>query len=250
MWTKELELAKKAAKAAGTYLKRREDIRIDDQEGKDLKLSSDKRSESIIFSFLEESGIPILSEEYGLKGTKGERYWIVDPLDGTVNYFKGMDDFSCVSIALWEDKQPVMGVVYRFQAEEFFYGMQGDGAYLNGERITPSEIRTTSQAVMAGGFPVKRAYDSVSLERFVQKVQKFKKVRMLGAAALMGTFVACGRLDAYFEEGIMLWDIAAAAAIVRAAGGTVYLKMLGGNKCSCQCFATQELMEDYYAQSV
>lgn len=250
MWTRELELAKKAAKAAGAFLKKREEIHVDAQEGKDLKLSSDKKSESIIFSILGESDLPILSEEYGSKGTIGEKYWIVDPLDGTVNYFKGMDDLSCVSISLWARNRPVVGVVYRFRTEELFYGIEGGGAYLNGNRIAPSNRKKVSQAVMAGGFPVKREYDHQSLERFIRNVQSFKKVRMLGAAALMGTFVACGRLDMYFEEGIMLWDIAAAVAIVRAAGGMVSLELLGDNKCSCQCFATPELMEDYHAQGL
>lgn len=250
MWTEELELAKKAAKAAGAFLEKREAIHIDEQDGKDLKLSSDKRSEAIIFALLEESGLPILSEEYGFKGKPEHKYWIVDPLDGTVNYLKGLDDFSCVSIALWEENQPVLGVVYCFKKDELFYGALNHGAYLNGQQIRPAKIEKTEQAVMSSGFPVKRSYDLSSLEKFIKQIQCFKKVRMFGAAALMGTYVACGRLDAYFEDGIMLWDVAAAAAIVQAAGGKVSLKLLEQNKCSCQCFATQQLMEDYYAQGL
>lgn len=250
MWTDELELAKKAAKAAGEFLKERKGIHIDSQDGKDLKLSSDKASEKIIFEKLEESGIPILSEEFGFKGDRKERYWIVDPLDGTVNYFKGMDDFACVSIALWEDGRPILGVVYRFMSDELFWGTEEAGAYLNGENIKTSGVENTSNAVMASGFPVKRAYDDESLKTFVKQIQCFKKVRMLGAAALMGTFVSCGRLDAYFEDGIMLWDVAAAVAVVRAAGGAATLELLEDNKCICRCFATQKLMEDYYAKGL
>lgn len=231
-------------------MKRREGIHIDALDGKDIKLSSDKMSEKIIMDILEESNIPILSEEYGFKGTEGELCWIVDPLDGTINYFKGLDDFACVSVALWEKGRPVLGVVYRFMKDELFCGAEGVGAFLNDMEMKPSDIKETSQAVMATGFPVKRSYDTESLSKFVKQVQCFKKVRMLGAAALMGTFVACGRLDTYFEDEIMLWDVAAAVAIVNAAGGATSLELLDDNKCLCKCFATKALMEDYYAKSL
>lgn len=248
--SKELELAMKAAKTAGEFLAKRENIRVDAMEGKDIKLSSDKMSEKIIMDILEESGIPILSEEYGFKGEKSNVCWIIDPLDGTINYFKGMDEMACVSVALWKDDKPVLGAVYRFMKDELFYGEEGVGAFLNGEAIKTSDICETGQAVMATGFPVKRAYDTESLTQFVKQVQNFKKVRMLGAAAIMGTFVACGRFDAYFEDEIMVWDVAAAVALVNASGGSTVLELLADSKCICKCFATKELMEDYYAKGL
>lgn len=248
--SKELEFAIQAVKAAGAFLKKREGIHVDMLEGKDIKLSSDKMSEKIIMDILEKSSIPILSEEYGFKGEDSECYWIVDPLDGTINYFKGMDEMACVSVALWRKDKPVLGAVYRFMTEELFYGEEGLGAFLNDVSIHPSCIQETGQAVMATGFPVKRAYDSESLTQFVKQVQNFKKVRMLGTAAIMGVFVACGRFDAYFEDEIMLWDIAGAVAIVNAAGGVTSIKILKENKCLCRCFATQKLMEDYYAKGL
>lgn len=248
--SKELELAIRAAKEAGNFLKQRKDIRVDVLEGKDIKLSSDKMSEKIIMDILDESGIAILSEEYGFKGEESKLCWIIDPLDGTINYYKGMDEMACVSIALWKEERPVLGVVYRFRKEELFFAEEGFGAFLNDIPITTSDIMLTEQAVMATGFPVKRDYDTESLTLFVKQVQNFKKVRMLGAAAIMGTFVACGRFDAYFEDEIMLWDIAAAIALVNAAGGETVLKLLNGNKCICKCFATKALMEDYYAKGL
>lgn len=248
--SKELELAIRAAKTAGEYLKSRDNIHVDARDGRDIKLSSDKMSEKIIMDILEESGISILSEEFGFKGNDKELYWIIDPLDGTINYYKGMDEIACVSIALWKQDKPVLGVVYRFMQDEMFYGEAGCGAYLNDQRIQPSDLKETSQSVMATGFPVKRAYDTESLSLFVRQVQYFKKVRMLGAAAIMGTFVACGRLDAYFEDEIMLWDVAAAVAIVNAAGGSTVLELLEDNKVICKCFATEALMEDYYAKGL
>ena len=248
--SKELELAVRAAKMAGEFLKKRENIHVDAMEGKDIKLSSDKMSEKIIMDLLDESGISILSEEYGFKGDESKLCWIIDPLDGTINYFKGMDEMACVSIALWKENKPVLGVVYRFMKDELFYGEEGKGAFLNGKEIHSSDIRETGQAVMATGFPVKRAYDTESLTQFAKQVQNFKKVRMLGTAAIMGAFVACGRFDAYFEDEIMLWDVAAAVALVNAAGGSTTLELLNDSKCICKCFATKALMEDYYAKGL
>lgn len=243
MWTEELELAKKAARSAGEFLRKRQNIYIDSQKGKDIKLSSDKMSEKIIMDILEESNIPILSEEYGFKGKESELCWIVDPLDGTVNYLKGIDELVCVSVALWQKDRPVLGVVYQFMKDELFYGSVGKGAFLNHKKIEPSHVTGTTQAVMATGFPVKRSYDTESLSKFVKQIQCFKKVRMLGTAAIMGTYVSCGKLDAYFEDEIMLWDIAAAVAIVNAAGGASSLELSADYKCFCKCFATKALME-------
>lgn len=244
--SKELDLAIKAAKAAGEFLAKRENVHVEMLEGKDIKLSSDKMSEKIIMDILREGGLPILSEEYGRTEESGNEYWIIDPLDGTINYYKGLDEMACVSIALWRDNRPSVGVVYRFIQDELFYGEEGKGAYLNGQPINPSDIREISQAVLATGFPVKRSYDTDSLTAFIKQVQDFKKVRMLGTAAIMGVFVACGRFDVYLEEEIMIWDVAAAVAITKAAGGYASLKLLDNNKCICRCFATRELADDFY----
>lgn len=248
--SKELELAIRAAQEAGNFLKQRKDIQVDAVEGKDIKLSSDRMSEKIIMDILGENEISILSEEYGFKDEKSKLCWIIDPLDGTINYYRGMDEMACVSIALWKDARPILGVVYRFMCDELFYGEEGSGAFLNGKAIKTSDTKKTEQAIMATGFPVKRAYDTESLSKFVLQVQNFKKVRMLGAAAIMGTFVACGRVDAYFEDEIMLWDVAAAVALVNAAGGSTVLELLNDSKCICKCFATKALMEDYNAKGL
>ncbi len=250
MYRKELELAKQAAAKAGAFLRKREKIQIQDMSGKDMKLSSDKNSEKIIRDILSQSGLPMLAEENGASGELENCFWVIDPLDGTVNYFKEITELSCVSIALWADGEPVLGVVYRFTEDELFWGAKGEGAWLNEASIFPSLVQSVSQAVLATGFPVKRSYDTESLEQFVKKVQAFKKVRMLGAAAIMGVFVACGRVDAYMEEEIMLWDVSAAAAIVNAAGGCTHIEILEDNKCICRCFANQKLLEDYHAKGL
>jgi myo-inositol-1(or 4)-monophosphatase len=251
MYKKELELAKRAAMEAGTLLTKKEGIYVDFSGGKDIKLSSDKASETIIIDILKESNIPILSEECGYISKQGNEYlWIIDPLDGTANYWKGLDELSCVSVALWKNDEPILGVVYRFATDELYYGVIGEGAFKNEKPITTSVVEDASKAVVSTGFPVYRDYSDDGLIRFVKQVQCFKKVRMLGTAAIMGAFVAEGKFDAYMEESIMLWDIAGSAAIVKAAGGALQIQRLDDYKCVCRLFANNKLMEDYNAKSI
>lgn len=253
MYKKELEIAIQAAREAGKLLRAGGNMTIDSMEGKDIKLSSDRDSEQKIFATLRsESAYPILSEESGRieTGDTTGHLWIVDPLDGTANYFKGLTELTCVSIALWKDGHPVLGVIYRYVVDELYYGIVGSGAYCNEVQISTSEIACVKEAVLATGLPVHRDYHSDSLLDFVRTIQQFKKIRMLGAAAVMGAFVAAGRLDAYWEDHIMLWDIAASAAIVRSAGGEVDIQFLEDNMCVCKLFANHGLMEDFNAKSL
>ena len=255
MYEQELVYAQKAATQAVEKLKKQTKVNVDSAEGKDIKLAMDKESEAVIMKCLGPSNIPILSEEHGLwNGTgvslKKGKLWIIDPLDGSANYWKGMRELTCVSIALWEDGKPVLGVINRFFCDELFVGIVGVGAWLNDKPITTSVTGQISQAVLATGFPLKRSYESSNLERSIKQIQNFKKIRMLGTAAVMGAFVACGRVDAYVEEEIMLWDIAASGALVLAAGGKVEIKELEDYKCICRMFANEELKGSYYANCV
>jgi len=243
---KALETAKIAAVAAGDFLENNFDPQIDSEYGKDIKLSYDKKSEKIIIDILKETGIPILSEECGeIEGSLMGLKWIVDPLDGTANYWKGAKDLSCVSIALWKDKEPILGVVNRYHVNELFSGIVGEGAWLNDVLIHVSNTKDIGSAFFITGFPVNRDYGSDSLYEFVSNVQRFKKVRMLGAAAIMGSFVAAGRADAYHEKQIMLWDIAASSAIVKAAGGYIDVKLLKDYQTDCHLFANEDLYRTY-----
>ena len=248
--SKELTIAIEAATKAGDFLREKRNINVDSSEGKDLKLSSDKASEKIIIEVLSQTGLPILSEEAGQVGGEGIKYWIIDPLDGSVNYFRGIDEYCCVSVALWDDGKPILGVVNRFMQNKLYVGEVGIGASLNGVEIHTADSELTSQSIMASGFPVKRNYDSENLSKFVSRIQSFKKVRMFGAAAVSGVFVASGKVDAYFEEEIMLWDVAGATAITKAAGGACELELLDDYKCNCRLFATEALREDFHAQSL
>ena len=251
MWEKELEIARKAAMQAGNILVQGAP-RIVEQNGKDIKLNLDTRSEEAILDCLRQSEyMTVLSEEKGLVGGNQPAFmWIVDPLDGTANYWKGMKELCCVSIALWKDGQPVLGVINRFFTNEIYVGIVGEGAWKNETSLATSDVNQVGQAVLATGLPLHRDYSDQGLSGLIQTMQRFKKVRMFGSAALMGCFVAEGKIDAYMEDEIMLWDVAAAAAIAKAAGAEIELQPTKNHQCICKFFANQELKESYYADRV
>ena len=192
------------------------------EHGRDLKLTADRQSEALIVSSLQAAtSFPILCEESGAlehQGGDRRRWWVVDPLDGTANYARGID-FCCVSIALLDGSEPVLGVVHDFGRDETFTGLVGAGAWLNERPIHVSEVTRLDRAVLCTGFPVGGDFSTPGIERFARQVQQYKKVRLLGSAALSLAYLAAGRVDAYGEHGIRLWDVAAGIAVVRAAGG-------------------------------
>ena len=230
-----LGVAEKAANDAGSFLasiKKRDNIRADFT--KDVKILADLQSEKIILGKLKkETNFDILSEEKGLLLGSSSRglCWIVDPLDGTVNFLRGIP-ISCVSIGLWDDNRPLLGVVYDFNKDELFTGIVGVSAWLNHKKIKVSTIPKKEKAVLCTGFPAATDFSTKNLGQFVKKVQDFKKVRLLGSAALSLAYVASGRADAYIEDGIKHWDIAAGVALVKSAGGMVQIKT-AANKGSC-----------------
>ena len=250
MFERELKLACNAAMQAGNILMQAE-AHVEKQAGKDIKLDLDTRSERAIFDCLQASDYTILSEEKGLiKGQHPECTWIVDPLDGTANYWKGMKELSCVSVALWKKEMPVLGVINRFYTHDVYVGIVGQGAWKNDVPLMTSTTVQTDQAVLATGLPLCRDYSEQGLRDLIQTMQRFKKVRMLGSAALMGCFVAEGKVDTYMEDEIMIWDVAASAAIVKAAGGEIEVQPTENHQCICKFFANHNLKESYYADCV
>lgn len=201
---------------------------------KDISISTDKILNEKITSFLsKEFSFPILSEEAETQ-TSYEEFkdcvWIIDPLDGSLNYLRQIP-FCCISIALWQKSQPILGMIYDFNRDELFVGntqkttLTGSkGAWLNHHPIHVSKIAEKSQGVICTGFPSWRNYKTDSLLNFVKKVQDWKKVRLLGSAALSLAWTAAGRVEAYFEEDIRIWDVAAGLTIVKAAGGDILIK--------------------------
>lgn len=225
---KYLSVAKEAATAAGEYLKQtsKSSIKIIDEPDRDIKLKADIESEKIILNILQgKSSFPILTEEQGFvntsNGAEEEKYqWIVDPLDGSMNFSRGID-VCCVSIALWQDSNPVLGVVYDFNRNEFFTGLVNEGAWLNGYLISTRKVREKSNAILATGFPVSMDYSEKALSSYANDIRKYKKIRMIGSAALSLAYVSCSRFDFYHEKNIKIWDVAAGLALVQAAGGTI-----------------------------
>lgn len=224
-WQNELTLAVEAVKVAGNYLEKlqKKHIAVVSATGKDVKLRADRESEEIILQYLTEgSPYPIITEETGEHGIvdTDSPVWIVDPLDGTVNFSRSLPIY-CISVALWKGEDPLLGVVYNFRNEELFTGVVGEGAWCGSNRVFVSDVTRAENAILATGFPVNRDFNSNSLLSFVKDIQNFKKVRLLGSAALSLAYLASGKVDAYVEEDIMLWDIAAGVALVKAAGGMV-----------------------------
>jgi myo-inositol-1(or 4)-monophosphatase len=221
-----LRLAERAAREAGELLAgdRASHARATGESPRDVKLTGDIAAEERIVSRLQrESGLAILAEERGniaARTSSDDLRWIVDPLDGSVNYLRGIP-FACVSVGLWDSGQPLLGAVYDFTREEMYTGLVGEGAWLNGAAIRVAETRERSRAVLCTGFPVHTDFTPDVLSAVVEQIREYRKVRMLGSAALSLAYVAAGRADAYVERNIRLWDVAAGAAIVRAAGGKV-----------------------------
>ena len=221
---KYLALAEKAAVLAGDHLaNNREDALIDSLFQRDVKTSADRESERLIVEVLMSySDITILSEEQGVvvssADTSNDVRWIVDPLDGSLNYIRGIP-ICCVSIGMIAGNKPLLGAVYDFNRKELFTGIAEAGAWLNGNSIKVSDKKDECAAVLLTGFPASTDYAAQALRDYVDQVRSFKKVRLLGSAALSLAYVAAGKADAYFERDIMLWDVAAGLAILLGAGG-------------------------------
>jgi len=226
--TEYLKIAKEIAIEAGKKITDQNSNarKVNVSEGKDVKVAGDLISESIILERLQDqSSLPILSEEKGKVGDfeSEEFHWIVDPLDGSLNFSRGLP-LCCISIALWRNKTPLLGVIYDFNRDELFSGIVGQGAWLNEEAIRVSTVRERENAVLTTGFPIRTDFSKEGITTFTNDIQQYKKVRLLGSAALSLAYVACGRVDAYHEKNIMLWDVAGGCAIVEAAGGKVEIK--------------------------
>lgn len=249
-WEVELDLAREAATLAGDLLSREfgQPKKVLSAEGKDIKIQADRDAEHIILKRLEETGYPILAEESGEHGEcdTADVFWVVDPLDGTMNFMRDLP-MNCVSIALCSAGDPVLGVVYDFNRDECFHGIVGQGAGMNDVPISVASTVERNQAVLATGFPAKSGFDRDTLNAFVSRVQHFKKIRMLGTAALSLAYVACGRVDMYLEDDIMLWDVAAGMALVEAAGGIVKIgpsDQRGGWARKVRCAARADFLSE------
>ena len=190
---------------------------------REMKCFADEIIEEMIIKRLIPTGISILCEESGEFGgkSKSSLKFIVDPLDGTVNFVRSLGPCS-ISIALYENDHPIFGVLVMFPSGDLAWGGKGKGSFINDKSIHVSKITDPIHAVLCTGFPSRYCFDNLNdVTKHIKMMSHFGKVRMLGSASNGLLLVARGAAEVYSEKQIMLWDIAAGIAIVEGAGGEI-----------------------------
>ncbi|MGA0585875.1 inositol monophosphatase family protein [Dyella sp. KRB-257] len=217
-------IAARAARAAGNiilrYMNRIDGLNVVEKQQLDFVSEVDKLAEAEIIKELRRAypDHAILGEESGAIG-KGPLQWVIDPLDGTHNYLRGIPHFS-VSIALLEKGVPVHGVVFDPLRDELYTASKGDGAFLNDRRMRVSKRENLGGAMIATGFPYRqRAHLTPQLDMTRAILGQAEDIRRSGSAALDLAYTAAGRYDGYFEIGLKPWDMAAGVLLVHEAGG-------------------------------
>jgi myo-inositol-1(or 4)-monophosphatase len=228
----DLELATQAALEAGKLIRRNfgSDPTVDEATHHDIKLALDKESQDLITGILlgARPGDALYGEE-GLAGDQdSERQWIVDPIDGTVNFFYGIPHF-CVSIALRVAGEIVVGVIHDPMVGETWTVEKGGPALLNGRPIQVSKRDDLAESILYVGCGKDEEALRTGVERFHRASLRARKMRMMGSAALGMAYIASGRIDGYIESRISLWDIAAGQLLVETAGGKVDLTAVPGH---------------------
>lgn len=225
MWEKEMETARLAALESGRILKELYgNISSISKKGEiDLVTEADLMSEKALIDAIN-SVFPndwILTEETGEHGEVSDRRWIIDPLDGTTNFAHSFPFFS-VSIGFQVENDVVAGIVYNPCMDEFFEAEKGKGALLNKEPIGVSDKNSLEESLAGTGFPydIHENPDAV-LEYLKRMIVRVQGVRRAGAASIDLCYVAAGRLDGFWEQGLKPWDTAAGSIIVQEAGGII-----------------------------
>ena len=222
-----LDAAENAARAAGKLLCQnfQQRQRVHAVAAHDIKLKIDIEAQELISKLLlDEFPSHALYGEEGIVGDQSsDHQWIVDPLDGTVNYFYGIPHF-CISIALRLRNEIMVGVIYDPIRDEMWAGQKGEVPKLNGEPVHVSDRSELAEAVISVGLAKTGETIDKNFPLLQSMIHRVRKCRVFGSAALDMAYVACGRFDAYIETGISLWDIAAGWLLVENAGGTVDLR--------------------------
>ena len=223
-----LNIAIKAARRAGQIITRASHdvdlLKVTTKRQSDFVTEVDKAAEAAIIEVLREAypAHGILAEESGLTaGKQAEYQWIIDPLDGTTNFIHGFPQYA-ISIALAHNGQVTQAVIFDPERNELFTASKGRGAFLNERRIRVSKRIKLEEALLGTGFPY-RSFDHIDsyVAIFKELTQKTAGMRRPGAAALDLAWVACGRLDGFWEFGLSPWDMAAGTLLITEAGGLV-----------------------------
>ena len=222
-----LDAAEIAAREAGKLLRQnfQQRQRVHAVASHDIKLQIDIEAQEVISKLLlgEFPGHALYGEEGIVGDQSSDHQWIVDPLDGTVNYFYGIPHF-CVSIALRLRNEMMVGVIYDPLRDEIWVGQKGEIPKLNGCSMHVSDRSELAEAVISIGLAKTAETIDANFPLLREMIHRVRKCRVLGSAALDMAYVACGRFDAYIETGISLWDIAGGWLLVENAGGTVDLR--------------------------
>ncbi|MBU0678300.1 MAG: inositol monophosphatase [Verrucomicrobia bacterium] len=221
-YTDYLETAIAAARAGGehAYANQYRRNEVDEQFAHDVKLVLDRETQAVVEKVLRDRypEHAILGEEGG-EADDSRPTWIVDPIDGTVNYFHGMPIWCC-SVAIQVDRRIVAGAVYVPPLNELYTATTDGPALLNGEPIGPSKVASLAEGMVATGLSKNVSAGGV-IDRLTRLSLSAQKVRIMGAAAVDICHVACGRADGYIDSGIYIWDVAAAGLIAERAGAQV-----------------------------
>ena len=223
-----LNIAVRAARRAGSIINRAAldgggGLKVTSKRAKDFVTQIDQAAEQAIIDIVRKSYPEhgLLAEESGASQEDAEFVWIIDPLDGTTNFIHGFPQY-CVSIGIRHRGALTHAVIYDPVRNELFTASKGSGAYLNDRRIRVSTLTKFGDALVGTGFPFK---ELTRLDLYTRQLQTMMKtcagVRRAGAAALDLAYVACGRLDAFWELGLSPWDMAAGALLIQEAGGLV-----------------------------
>lgn len=221
-----LDFAKKLAVGAGEIVKDRysKKNQYSTKTGiGDIVTEADLMSEKYLIDQIKElrPDDSILSEESGVSGHLESEYtWVLDPIDGTRNFAIGIP-FFCVSIGCLKNGVPYIGVIYDPLHDEMFYAQRGDGAFLNNKKIQISQATSLEDAMLSICWVKEKADKNPFLECMKAFSEYTSYFRRYGSAALVMSYIACGRLDAYVQAGLCPWDVAAAMVIVEEAGGLI-----------------------------
>jgi myo-inositol-1(or 4)-monophosphatase len=213
-----VEIAREAGALLANYFERRVGYELKGEF--DLVTEADRASERLVVERLR-SHFPshgIVAEEGGGHESASEYRWFVDPLDGTTNFAHAFPVFN-VTLGLERAGEPVAGVVYDPIRQEMFTAERGAGAYLNNRRIKVSNVKRLADSLASTGFPSRKRHHNVNIHFYYQLAMASHGVRRTGSAAIDLAYVACGRLDFFWEFGLKPWDMAAGTLLVREAGG-------------------------------
>ena len=214
-------------------------------DGREVKIKADVFLQDAIRRRLAITGIEVLSEEDSPEAFRAKDvFWILDPLDGSFNFHRGCGPHA-VSLALWLNGRPEFGVIHRIDEGSTYWGGHEMGAFMDESPLKVSSTSTALHSVLATGLPSRGASNRDQLRHLGDLAADFAKVRMIGSASSSLTLVAQGAIDAYAEEDIMLWDVAAGAAIVQGAGGRCEITVKEGWKTRTRATNGQSFLDEW-----